>query len=209
MGGWVSLNLHLVQIRKIIHNENAGALMRPPATCPLCQYSCPKVVKGCQYVMPSYHDVVLWRHVTNWLCVIHISEICQYSCPKVVKGCQYVMPSYHDVVLWRHVTNWLCVIHISEIVLQVYNFFYTCTQRCAGVIDTSRELYSWAPSGHTHTDGTDFIPSNADAGEKNGPPLTLHSHHYIHEAMGVTIQCHTVLYIFKTGRRVFRPMLSL
>ena len=23
-------------------NENAGALTRPPATCPLCQYSCPK-----------------------------------------------------------------------------------------------------------------------------------------------------------------------
>ncbi len=38
-------------------------------------------------------------------------------------------------------------VHISEIVLQVYNFCYTCTQRCTGVVDTSRELYSWAPSG--------------------------------------------------------------
>ncbi len=35
----------------------------------------------------------------------------------------------------------------TEIVLQVYNFCYTCTQRCTGVVDTSRELYSWAPSG--------------------------------------------------------------
>ena len=41
-------------------NENARALMRPPATCPLCQYSGPKVVKGCQ-------DAMLWRHMTTWL----------------------------------------------------------------------------------------------------------------------------------------------
>ena len=35
-----------------VTNENAGALVRPPATCPLCQYSCSKVIKGCQDVMP-------------------------------------------------------------------------------------------------------------------------------------------------------------
>ncbi len=47
-------------------NENAWALMRPPAMYPLCQYSCPKVVKGCQ-------DVMLWHHVTSWRAVtLHI-----------------------------------------------------------------------------------------------------------------------------------------
>ncbi len=40
-------------------NENAWALTRPPAKCPLCQYSCPKVVQWCQ-------DVALWCHLTSW-----------------------------------------------------------------------------------------------------------------------------------------------
>ncbi len=67
----------------LMHNENAGALTRPPATCPLCQYSCPKVVKGCQDVILSYHDVT-WRHTVT----------------------------SRDVMMWRHMTsgvmtNWL------------------------------------------------------------------------------------------------------
>ncbi len=55
-----------------VQDENTGALTRPPETCPLCQYSCSKVVKGCQDVMTSYHDamwrhdVVPWRNVTSW-----------------------------------------------------------------------------------------------------------------------------------------------
>ncbi len=54
------------EIQKYQKNENAGALTRPSATCPLCQYSCPKFVKGCQDVMLWRHDVVPWRHDVPW-----------------------------------------------------------------------------------------------------------------------------------------------
>ena len=76
------------------NNENAGALARTPATCPLCQYSCPKVVKGSQDVMTS------WRHMTsgvmtNCLCVIHIFFFLWQI--KVVKR----MSRRHAVTSWR------------------------------------------------------------------------------------------------------------
>ena len=72
-----------------MENENAWALTGPPAMCPLCQYSSPKVVKGCQEVtawcqVTWRHDIVPWRHITSgvmikWLCAIYIGHTMRKS----------------------------------------------------------------------------------------------------------------------------------
>ncbi len=49
----------------MIHfNENAWALTRPPATCPLCQYPCPNVIKWGQDVTWR-HDITPWHRMTS------------------------------------------------------------------------------------------------------------------------------------------------
>ena len=69
-------------------NENAWALTRPPATRPLCHYSCRTVVKGCQDTVPWRHDGMPWRHMT--------------SC------CDSDDVSCHNVTPWRHAI--LCLV---------------------------------------------------------------------------------------------------
>ncbi len=81
-------------------NENAGALARPPATCPLCQYSCPKVVKGCQDVMMTYHDVMPWCHMTsgvmtNWFDAV---TTCHMASRRHAMTSRDVMMSFCDVM---------------------------------------------------------------------------------------------------------------
>ena len=49
-------------------NENAWALTRPPATCPLYRYICLNVIKWCQ-------DVILWHHVTSWRHVVTSHDV--------------------------------------------------------------------------------------------------------------------------------------
>ena len=112
----------MILMSKNNYNENAWALTRPPATCPLSKFFCPKVVQGCQDVMP-------WRHMT--------------SC-RDVTWCHGV--TSHDVLLlWQ--------------TLPMALFVCLCVKRF------SRE--SAHRHTHTHTDGTDFIPSTTDAGRND------------------------------------------
>ncbi len=167
-------------------NENAGALTRPPAMCPLCQYSCPKFVKGRQDVMPWCHAVMSWRRTMT---------------------SRDVMTSYgdvtwrYDVMPWRHITpgvmtNWLCVIHPAETLditffqpgdLDLWPMTLTFELiRDIVKVNTSTKFRVCMSNGsavraltnrHTHTrtdgrtdtqtDGTDFIPSTAYAGGNN------------------------------------------
>ncbi len=55
-----------------IKNENAGALTRPPTTCPPCQYSYLNVSKWCQDVTPWRHAVTLNGPKCHgkWMCTI-------------------------------------------------------------------------------------------------------------------------------------------
>ena len=84
-----------------INNENAWALTRPPATCPLCQYSCQKSskdVKMSRCEVTWRHDVALWRHMTSdvmtkWLCAIYIGQ-------PIRKSWKIMFFQHGDLDLW-------------------------------------------------------------------------------------------------------------
>ena len=84
-------------------NENAWALTRPPAMCPLCQYSCQNDVKWCQDVTwrhdvtPWRHDVTSWRHMTSYVITKRLCLI--YTCHSIKKFENHLFQDGH-LDLW-------------------------------------------------------------------------------------------------------------
>ncbi len=104
------------------------------------------------------HDVLLWRHMTSdvmtkWLCAIYIGHTVKIS----RKITFFKMATLtHDLWPWP--------LNLSEILSKAMflpNF--------RPVAQTVQAWERWQTDTHTHTqtDGTDFIPSTANAGGKN------------------------------------------
>ena len=156
-----------------LKNEDAWVLTRPPATCPPCQYTCPKVVKECQ-------DVTPWRHMTSNgvichdkmdVCYLHRShhQIFNLASPDV-------MTSHDLLLLWQNVQI------LTHLKLRKSRFstwrpwplnsseILSSSTRPANFGSVCQTVQPWESSQtdrHTHTDGTDSIPSTTDAGGKN------------------------------------------
>ncbi len=125
----------------------------------LAQKSSTDVKTSCRSTMTSYcdvtwrHDVMLWCHMTsgvmtNWLCVIHPSETSEIT---------FFNLATLTFDLWPWPSN------SSEILSRSMpppNFGSVC--------QTVQPLERWMTDRrtHGHTDGTDIIPSTADAGGK-------------------------------------------
>ena len=148
-------------------NENAWALTRPPAMCPLCQYSCPKVVKGCQ-------DVTPWRHVTSWRLAVTSHDIRWHDKMSLCN----LHRSHHKKMSENHVfffkmasltfDLWPWPSNLSEILSKAMflpNF--------RSVSQTVQLWEHWQTHRQTdrHTDGTDFIPSKN--GRESHEKMTL------------------------------------
>ncbi len=136
-------------------NENAWALTRPPATCPLCQYSCRSVVKWCQDVAQWRHDVTPWCNTTSYV-------ITKRFCP-IYTGHTIKMSENHffqngDLDLWPMTLTFELIQDIVKVNPST-KFWVRIFNGSAGRALTNEHT-------HTQTHGTDFIPSTADAGGK-------------------------------------------
>ena len=130
--------------------------MRPPATCPLCQYSCPNVVKWCQNVTP-------WRHMTSWRQAVTSHDVLFHN----KKALCNLHSSHHEnmsenrIFLNFDLDLWPWPSNSSEKLskaMSMLNF--------RSVAQTVQPWERWQTD--KRTDGTDFIPCTADARGKNG-----------------------------------------
>ena len=117
------------------------------------------VKTSCRDVMTSYHDVTWrhdvmpWRHMTsgvmtNWLCVIHPSETSEIT-------------FFNLATLTFDLWPW--PLNLAEIISRSFPLPNLVT-----LGQTVQPWERWLTDTQTHrqTDGTDFIPSTADAGGK-------------------------------------------
>ncbi len=109
----------------------------------------------------------------------------------------------HDITLWHYmvsdvISTWICTIYTGHIIQKIAFFNVATltfdrwpwpsnlaeilsrsfpTPNFVALAQTVQPWESWLTDTHTHrrTDGTDFIPSTADAGGKNPWPLTWHT----------------------------------
>ncbi len=153
-----------------IINENAWALTRPPATCPLCQYSCLKVIKrmsrchammSCCDVMTSRCDVTL-RHI-SW----HNNSSLQSRQSHNKKSENHFFfqngeELNFDKINWTlNFDLWPWPPNSSEILSKAMS-----TPNFSSLAQMVQPWECWQTN--TQTDGTDFIPSTADVGGKYG-----------------------------------------
>ncbi len=125
----------------------------------------------------TLHDVVPWRHMTSgvmtkWLCGIYIGHTTRNKSENHV-----FQPSDFD--LWRMTLT----IKVIRDIIKVNPCAKFRDPRSNG--SAVRELTNWQTHRHTdtQTDGTDFIPSTANAGGKNEKyhlEFPYHPYHKLH-----------------------------
>ncbi len=138
-----------------LNNENAWALTCPPATCPLSQYSCPKVVSR-RHAVTSWCRAVTSGVMTKWLCAIYIGHTIGKS-----RKITFFKIATLTFDLWPWPSN------LSEVLSKAMflpNF--------RSVAQTVQSWERWQTDRQTdaHTDWTDSIPLQTPTGGRIPPP---------------------------------------
>ena len=136
----------------------------PPVTCPLSQYCCPKVIKGCHHA-----DVMPWCHMmsgimTKWLCAIYIchtirDDIKRSQCYFNLNMSHHKKKSENHALRNGSLDLWPWPSNLSEMLSKAMFLPY-----CRSVAQMVQPCEHWQTDRHTHTYGTDFIPSTTDVG---------------------------------------------
>ncbi len=123
----------------------------------------PRYVTSCSDVIRC-HDVIPWRHVTSWHHTIGQDLIFVHSNQKILKM-TFFWPC--DLDLWPMTLTFELVREIIKV--------NPCVKFCDHTPNGSavRALTDRHTDTHTHTDGSVFITSTADAGGNNERPLRL------------------------------------
>ncbi len=136
----------MVKVERILlYNENTWALTHPPATCPLCQYSCPNVIKWCQ-------DIMLWRHVTPWRHAVTSHNVLCHN----KKALSNLHRTHHKNVLKSRFLKWrpwpmTLTFKLVRDFVKVNISTKFCVRNSNGT--AVRVLTNWRT--HTHTDTRD------------------------------------------------------